>query len=291
MPPKGHGHLFGKPYLPLYDKNGNLRDSELRKSSGSQTKINAIGGFFKNMKILICIPTYNEAESIDPLLQEIFGLGLDFDVLVIDDNSTDGTGDLVRRAQKTYPGRLHLLSREGKLGLASAYLAGFQYGLSKGYAYIGEMDADFSHPPQSLKMVYEIIHRQKPGFIVGSRYVKGGATKNWPIWRQMISMGGSWYARTILGVPIRDLTGGYNFWSAESLRAMNVNSCISDGYVFQIELKYRALLRGITFVEFPILFEERRAGQSKISRRIVLEAIYKVWILRFQMQKLLASST
>lgn len=239
------------------------------------------------MKVLICIPTYNEAESIGPLLEEIFGLGLQFEILVIDDNSTDGTGKIVKEAQSRYAG-LHLLCREGKLGLASAYLAGFAYGLEHGFDYIGEMDADFSHPPPSLKTVHDIIHSQKPGFIVGSRYVKGGATKNWPLWRQLISAGGSWYARTILGVSIRDLTGGYNFWSAESLRAMNLKSCISDGYVFQIELKYRALLRDISYVEFPILFEERRAGQSKISRRIVLEAIYKVWVLRYDRQKCLA---
>jgi dolichol-phosphate mannosyltransferase len=239
------------------------------------------------MKVLICIPTYNEAESIGPLLHEIFGLGLNFEILVIDDNSTDGTGKIVQEAKSRYP-KLHLLTREGKLGLASAYLAGFQYGLSHGYDYIGEMDADFSHPPQSLKVVHDIIHKQRPGFIVGSRYVTGGATKNWPFWRQLISAGGSWYARTILGVPIRDLTGGYNFWSSESLKRMNLKSCISDGYVFQIELKYRALLRHITYVEFPILFEERRAGQSKISRRIVLEAIYKVWILRHHRERLLA---
>jgi len=237
------------------------------------------------MKVLICIPTYNEAESIGPLLEEIFGLGLGFEILVIDDNSTDGTGKIVKEAQGRYPG-LHLLSRRGKLGLASAYLAGFQYGVNHGYDYIGEMDADFSHPPGSLKVVHRIIHGRRPGFIVGSRYVEGGATKNWPLWRQIISAGGSWYARTILSAPIRDLTGGYNFWSAESLKTMNFSSCISDGYVFQVELKYRALLRQLSFVEFPILFEERRVGQSKISRRIVFEAIYKVWILRLNRQKL-----
>jgi dolichol-phosphate mannosyltransferase len=237
------------------------------------------------MRVLICVPTYNEAESIGLLLDSIFRLGLGFEILVIDDQSADGTGDIVRRYQKANPG-LHLMSREGKRGLASAYLAGFQYGLDHEYDYIGEMDADLSHPPIGLKACKDLILSKKPDFLVGSRYVEGGSTKNWPFWRQMISQGGSWYARNVLNVPIRDLTGGFNCWSAACLRKLQLETFISNGYVFQIELKYRALLRGCNFVEFPIVFEERRAGQSKISRRIVLEAIYKVWILRFKLKTL-----
>lgn len=237
------------------------------------------------MRVLICVPTYNEAESIGLLLRAIFGLGLDFDVLVIDDDSADGTADIVRDSQKSNPG-LKLMARVGKRGLASAYLDGFRYGLDHGYDYIGEMDADLSHPPESLRDCKNLIQKSRPDFLVGSRYIAGGTTKNWPLWRRVISRGGSWYARTVLKVPIHDLTGGFNFWSSDCLRKIELDTFISNGYVFQIELKYRALLKGCTFVEFPIVFEERRAGQSKMSRRIVLEAIYKVWSLKLQLRSL-----
>lgn len=240
----------------------------------------------RRMRPLVMVPTYNECENIPPLLNDIFAaVGIsfpDFAVLVIDDNSPDGTADVVREIQKTKPfGKsLHLLSRPGKQGLGKAYLAGFAWGLAHGYDVIIEMDADFSHRPVDLVKILETM-KAGSDFAVGSRYVPGGATVNWGLGRKIISRGGSFYSRTILGHPLSDWTGGFNAWAAKTLRGMKLDQVKSEGYSFQIELKYRALEAGFKGIEVPIQFEDRRVGQSKMSSKIVLEAFTRVWGMRF----------
>jgi dolichol-phosphate mannosyltransferase len=231
------------------------------------------------MKTLIVVPTYNEKENIHPLLQAVLAQNLGVDVLVVDDSSPDGTGLIVQEMQKTEK-QIHLLSRAGKEGLGRAYLAGFQWGLERGYEVLVEMDADFSHRPEDLKPLLQAV--QAADFAVGSRYVKGGATKNWGLLRKIISRGGGVYSRWILGFPLRDWTGGFNAWKAETLRKINLPAVKSNGYSFQIELKYRALKAGCKGIESPILFEDRRVGHSKMSSKIVLEALYRVWLLRMK---------
>jgi len=231
------------------------------------------------MKTLICIPTYNEKENISPIVAAIFAQNLGVDILVIDDNSPDGTGSIVQDMQKQYP-RLHLLSRAGKEGLGRAYLAGFDWALKNGYEAVVEMDADFSHRPEDLGPLLKSL--QSADFAVGSRYVHGGGTVNWGFMRKLISRGGGIYSRLILGYPLQDWTGGFNAWKAATMKKMNLESVKSNGYSFQIELKYKALRAGCKGVESPILFEDRRVGHSKMSSRIVLEALYRVWLLRFQ---------
>jgi dolichol-phosphate mannosyltransferase len=173
-----------------------------------------------------------------------------------------------------------LLRRKGKLGLGTAYVAGFQWGLDRGYEFISEMDADWSHPPRYLKDMFSAA--QTGDFVIGSRYVSGGGAVNWNFFRRLISRFGSLYARLILGFAINDFTGGFNGWHSRVLRAVGLENISSDGYSFQIELKYRAAQKGFKWVEFPILFEERREGQSKMSGAIVLEAMWRVWAIRFK---------
>ncbi len=230
------------------------------------------------MKTLVIIPTYNEAGNIESLIRDIYKKSIDCDILVVDDNSPDGTGAIVKSLQSEYP-RLHILERPGKSGLAKAYLAGFKWGFEKDYDWFVEMDADFSHRPEDLKKIIESF--PKADFVVGSRYTEGGGTANWGLGRKIISKGGSFYARTILGYPLYDWTGGFNAWSRQALEAINLESVRSEGYSFQIELKYKALKRGQKALEVPILFEDRRAGESKMSLKIVVEAFYRVWVMRF----------
>lgn len=231
------------------------------------------------MKSLIVIPTYNEKENIGPIVQAVLEQNLGVEILVVDDSSPDGTGEIVKGLQKTEP-KLHLLTRAGKEGLGRAYIAGFEWGLGKGFEILVEMDADFSHRPVDLKPLLEAA--RGADFAVGSRYVKGGGTKNWGLLRKIISRGGGIYSRLILGFPLNDWTGGFNAWKAETLRKINLPTVKSNGYSFQIELKYKALRAGCKGVESPILFEDRRVGHSKMSSSIVLEALYRVWLLRFK---------
>lgn len=231
------------------------------------------------MKSLIVIPTYNEKENVRPIVEAVLAQNLGVDVLVVDDNSPDGTGAIVQEMQKTNP-RVHLLSRAGKEGLGRAYIAGFQWGLSRGYEMLTEMDADFSHRPVDLGPLLKAA--EGADFAVGSRYVKGGGTKNWGLMRKIISRGGGIYSRLILGFPVNDWTGGFNAWKAETLKKIGLDQVKSNGYSFQIELKYRALKAGCKGVESPIQFEDRRVGHSKMSSKIVLEALYRVWFLRFK---------
>jgi dolichol-phosphate mannosyltransferase len=232
------------------------------------------------MKILICVPTYNEAGNIAGIVKAIFALDLELDILVIDDSSPDGTGAIVTELMEQHD-RLFLLERKGKGGLASAYIAGFRYSIEHDYDVVGEMDADFSHPPEALREVNRLFATGEYDFLIGSRYAEGGGTVNWGLIRKLISRFGSLYARTILGVPIKDMTGGFNFWTRQALDAIGIDRIVSEGYCFQIELKARACKGGMRFTEFPIIFEDRRVGESKMSKRIVLEAFHKVLLLRF----------
>ena len=231
------------------------------------------------MKTLIVVPTYNESENIPNLIPEILKYNPEVDVLVADDNSPDGTGDIVKALHKENP-KIHLLHREKKQGLGKAYLAAFEWGLNNGYEVIVEMDADFSHNRQDLVNILKAV--KDKDFVIGSRYIPGGGVVNWGFLRLLISRGGGVYSRMILNYPISDWTGGFNAWKRETLLGMDLNSVTSDGYCFQIELKYRASKKGFTGAEVPITFEDRKVGQSKMSLAIVLEAFYKVWLLRFR---------
>ncbi len=211
---------------------------------------------------------------------------LSLEILVVDDNSPDGTAQEVLRLAEMpeLRGRLHLLSRPGKQGLGRAYIAGFKWALERGYAWAIEMDADFSHRPVDLMKLLDVLlfgdESGRYDFACGSRWVPGGGTVNWGLGRKIISRGGSLYSRLILGFPWRDWTGGFNAWTAKCLQGIGLDAIQSNGYSFQIELKYRSLKRGFRGVEVPILFEDRRVGQSKMSTKIVLEAFVRVWSIR-----------
>jgi dolichol-phosphate mannosyltransferase len=245
------------------------------------------------MRALVIIPTYNELENVGPLTKEVFAAvdqaiadgrlsNFTFECLIVDDNSPDGTGAEVQSVQKTasFGSRLNLLSRPGKQGLGKAYLAGFQWGLERKFDAMIEMDADFSHRPIDLVKLLEALN-SGADFAVGSRYVTGGGTKNWGIGRKIISRGGSLYSRAILGHPLNDWTGGFNAWKAHVLRGIGLDRVKSEGYSFQIELKYKSLEAGFHGVEVPIYFEDRRVGKSKMNARIVFEAFGRVWGMRF----------
>ncbi|HEY8208601.1 MAG TPA: polyprenol monophosphomannose synthase [Myxococcaceae bacterium] len=228
---------------------------------------------------LVCIPTYNERENVEAICRAVLGADARLDVLVVDDNSPDGTGQLADALAAAEP-RIQVLHREKKEGLGRAYLAAFRWALERGYRYVLEMDADFSHDPRYLPKMLEEAERGAD-LVIGSRYVEGGGTVNWGIGRQVISRGGSLYARTILGVRVRDLTAGFKCFRREVLEALDLASVTSSGYGFQIELTYKTLKKGFRVREVPIVFEDRRVGHSKMSRKIFLEALWKVWKLRF----------
>lgn len=230
------------------------------------------------MKSLVVIPTYNEVENIAQLVPAVLSKYPELNILVVDDNSPDGTGSLVKEMMNKEP-RLNLLSRPGKQGLGRAYLAGFHWGIANGYDVLIEMDADFSHRPEDLKGLLDQITTHD--FVVGSRYVEGGSTVNWGLLRKIISRGGSLYSRIILGYPLRDWTGGFNAYRKQVLEKIKLEEVKSEGYSFQIELKYKALKNGFKGVETPIIFEDRRVGKSKMSLKIVLEAFYRVWMIRY----------
>ena len=228
---------------------------------------------------LIIIPTYNESDNVEKLLDLISRTDPAAHVLIVDDNSPDRTYEIVERLMQTsYPGRLFLLKRAGKLGLGTAYIAGFKWALARDYDYIFEMDADFSHDPKYLPAFLAAIETHD--LVLGSRYVPGGGVKNWGLLRKFISRGGSLYARTILGLSLRDLTGGFKCFRRQVLEAIDLDSIKSNGYSFQIEMTYRACCKGFRVFETPIVFEDRTAGKSKMSRKIFLEAVLMVWKLR-----------
>jgi dolichol-phosphate mannosyltransferase len=231
------------------------------------------------MKTIVIVPTYNERENIGPFMEAIRSTCPEADILVVDDNSPDKTADIVKE-RKLKDEQVHLLSRAGKEGLGRAYIAGFQWAMDNQFDRVVQIDADFSHRPSDLR---KILDTKTPAdFFIGSRWVKGGGTVRWSWLRKFISRGGSFYAGMILGFPVRDWTGGFNVWSRKVLSGIHFQSVQSNGYSFQIEMKYRALKKGFKVQEVPIIFEDRKAGQSKMSMRIVLEALYRVWRFRFQ---------
>jgi len=231
-------------------------------------------------RFLVIVPTYNEIDSLPRKVPLILAQDERIHVLIVDDASPDGTGELADTLAAVDP-RVHVLHRPGKAGLGPAYLAGFGWGLERHYALLFEMDADISHPPEALPRMIELAERYD--VVIGSRYVNGRVTvSNWPMSRLLVSYFGSWYARTITGMPVSDATGGFNGWRREVLDTIDLSRVRSTGYAFQIELKYRAFRRGFSLVETPILFAERDFGESKMSKKIVREAVWRVWWLRIQ---------
>jgi dolichol-phosphate mannosyltransferase len=228
---------------------------------------------------LVVVPTYNERENLPRVVAMVLDVLEPLHVLVVDDGSPDGTGELADELARRGGGRVHVLHRESKRGLGQAYLAGFRWGLDRGYARICEMDADLSHPPDRLPAMVEAA--STVDFVIGSRYVDGRVrVVNWPMSRLLLSYFGSRYARVVTGLPVSDATGGFNLFRREVLEALDLERIESEGYSFQIELKLRAWRRGFRFQELPIVFTERDQGESKMSRRIVAEAVWKVWKLR-----------
>jgi dolichol-phosphate mannosyltransferase len=231
----------------------------------------------------LVLPTYNEAENIDPLVRAVLpqleAAGVPYTVLIVDDDSPDGTGQVADRLGAEL-GPVEVLHRLRKEGLGRAYLAGFDIALSRGADLVLEMDADFSHDPADLPRLIEASSRVD--LVLGSRYVEGGSVTDWGPVRRALSRGGSWYARTILGLPVRDLTGGFKCFRRRVLDALDLSAIHTDGYGFQIEMTYRTLRAGFTIEEVPILFRERRLGQSKMTARIAAEAVWKVPALRLR---------
>ncbi len=228
---------------------------------------------------LIIIPTYNERENVAAIASAVHEHAPAADLLFVDDNSPDGTGAVLDTLAAENP-RVHVLHRAGKLGLGTAYLEGFRYGLARGYTYLAEMDADFSHPPRYLP---EMLARAAAGadVVIGSRYVPGGGTVNWDLGRNLLSRTAAAYARAVLGFNVHDPTAGFVCYRRHVLENIDLAAIRSEGYGFQIEMKYRALRAGFRCEEMPIVFEERRLGQSKMSWPIFLEALWMVWRLRF----------
>lgn len=234
---------------------------------------------------LVIIPTYNERENIEQMLRTVLQLEQEFHVLVVDDNSPDGTQDLVRGFQKSHPEAIHLLARAGKQGLGTAYLAGFRWALERSYQYIFEMDADFSHNPEDLPKLFRACHDDQYDMAVGSRYVKGVNVVNWPISRVLLSYFASRYVRTVLGIPVEDTTAGFVCYRREVLERINFKSIKFVGYAFQIEMKFIAYRLGFKIIEVPVIFTDRTLGTSKMSKGIIGEAVFGV--LRLRLRQLL----
>jgi dolichol-phosphate mannosyltransferase len=229
-------------------------------------------------RVLIIVPTYNERDNLEPIIAAVKRETPEVDFLIVDDNSPDATGDIADGLAARDP-HVKVLHRAGKLGLGTAYLAGFRRALDDGYDFVFEMDADFSHDPKYLAPMIDTLRRDAD-MVVGSRYVAGGGTVNWGPLRKAISRGGSLYARTILGVRTRDLTSGFAGYRRATLEGIGLDTVRSNGYSFQIEMKYRALRSGYRVVEHPIVFPDRRVGKSKMSRKIFVEALTMVWKMR-----------
>ena len=230
------------------------------------------------MKTLIIIPTYNELENLRPILKDIFSFAPQTDVLIVDDNSPDGTGKLADEISVENP-HVHVLHRSGKLGLGTAYIAGFKYAIEHDYDAAFEMDADFSHDPRYLPDFLKAI--EDADLVIGSRYIPGGDTPNWSFTRRMISGCGNIFARFMLGIPVHDCTAGYRCYRREVLESIDLDTIQSQGYAFQVELAYRVMRQGFKIVETPIVFMDRRVGKSKMSRAIVIEAFTYVLRTKF----------
>lgn len=229
-------------------------------------------------KALIIIPTYNEADNIINLIREIFKQNFGttaVHLLIIDDNSRDGTSDLVKALSDP---RIRVIDRPSKMGLGTAYITGFKYAIENNYDYVFEMDADFSHDPESLPVLLD--NAEKYDLVIGSRYIEGIAVVNWPLSRLIISIGASYYTRIITFLPVKDVTAGFMCYKVNTLKSIDLDSVRSNGYSFQIEMKFRMWKKGFKLKEIPIVFIDRRAGVSKMSRKIVYEASYMVWKLK-----------
>jgi dolichol-phosphate mannosyltransferase len=230
---------------------------------------------------LVIIPTYNERENIEAMLRAVYALKQDFHILVIDDGSPDGTADLVRRLQPEFGNTVFLEERRGKQGLGTAYIYGFKWGLEKGYGYLFEMDADFSHNPADLPRLYDVCKSGGADVAIGSRYVRGGGVKNWPADRIALSKGGSVYTRLITWMPITDPTAGFMCYKRTVLETMNLEEIRFVGYAFQIEMKFAAWKLGFKLKEVPIMFEDRKFGESKMNKGIIKEGVLGVLKLRW----------
>jgi dolichol-phosphate mannosyltransferase len=230
-------------------------------------------------KALIIIPTYNEADNIIKIIGEILSIkynDVNIEVLVIDDNSTDGTSLLVKEYSNP---RVYLIERPSKMGLGTAYIEGFKYAMKNNYDYVFEMDADFSHDPEAIPEFLDKIKNYD--LVIGSRYISGIAVVNWPLSRLIISIGASYYTRIITWLPVKDVTAGFMCYRVSSLKQIDLDKVKSNGYSFQIEMKFRMWKKGFKMIEIPIVFIDRRAGVSKMSRKIVYEASFMVWKLKF----------
>lgn len=230
---------------------------------------------------LVIIPTYNEKENIANIIQAVFSLDVPFHVLIVDDGSPDGTAKIVKEMQNQFPESLHLIEREGKLGLGTAYIRGFRFGIEKKYDYICEMDADFSHPPLKLISLRSALIEQNKDVAVGSRYVKGGKCVNWPWDRLILSYGASWYVKLITWMNVNDPTAGFVCYRREVLEKLDLDKIRFIGYAFQIEMKYAAYSLDYKIVEVPITFTDRIIGVSKMSGGIIKEAIFGVIQMRW----------
>lgn len=228
------------------------------------------------MRTTVVIPTFNEAQNLPILVTKLLALPLDLHILIVDDNSPDGTGEIAEKMKGIHPGKINVLHRSGKLGLSSAYLESFQLLFPTDTNLIVQMDADFSHDPTVLmEMIKRIADYD---LVLGSRYIPGGSTDiHWPLWRKALSAWGNFYARSILGVPIRDVTGGFRMWKKETLQAMPLDRVRSTGYIFTVEMVYLAYCLNFKIGEVPIYFADRKWGKSKMSFRIQVEAAIRVW--------------
>jgi len=235
---------------------------------------------------IVIIPTYNEKENIENILRRVFSFEKEFHILIVDDGSPDGTADIVKILQTEFAGKLFIIERKNKLGLGTAYIAGFHWSIDKKYDFIYEMDADFSHPPYDLINLYDACKNQGYGVAVGSRYVKGISVVNWPLGRILMSYYASMYVRTVLGMQVKDTTAGFVCYKREVLENIGIDEIRMKGYGFQIEMKYRSIIFGYKIKEVPIIFTDRTEGNSKMSGGIFSEAFWGVLKLRFNAGKI-----
>ncbi len=231
---------------------------------------------------LIIIPTYNEATNVIRMIHTLMALDMKVDILFVDDGSPDGTAERIKEQQKASPDRIHLIEREGKLGLGTAYVRGFEYALEHDYVLVCEMDADFSHPPEDVSRLIEAVQSGETDIAIGSRYANGISIVNWPLSRLILSYGANIYARWITGLPVKDTTAGFKCIHRRVIESISLDRIKSNGYAFQIELHFRAWKAGFRLQEVSIIFREREEGVSKMSKGIVREAIWRVWALKIR---------
>jgi dolichol-phosphate mannosyltransferase len=252
------------------EKNGHCPSSELNREQGDFMK--------RAERILVIVPTYNEVENIRLLIPQVLAQDARIEILIVDDNSPDGTALAVKQIM-TKTGKVHLMKRPSKQGLGSAYVTGFRYALEHGYDFIFEMDADFSHDPKEIPRF--LVALEENDLVIGSRYIKGVNVVNWPMSRLLLSWLANLYTRVVTGMPVRDATSGFKCYRRKALESINLDRIHSDGYSFQIEMHFKVWKKGFRVLEIPIVFVDRRVGVSKMNSRIVREATWMVWKLRF----------